>query len=124
MAFSLSKFHWQSSSPPFWHSVFEAPCLEAARPLQFRREETYSKLDETNETQKILEDRWREQNPQDETRVMWDLALVAAYLNPALAQIKTVKTPPENKQRKIRAYIKIDEKALADDFWKVLKEKF
>ena len=55
---------------------------------------------------------------------MWDLALVEAYLNPALAQIKSVKTPPENKPRKISAYIKIDEKTLADDFWKVLKEKF
>jgi inosine-uridine nucleoside N-ribohydrolase len=97
-------------------------CLEAARPLQFHREDTYSKLDETNAAQKILEDRWREQNPQDETRVMWDLALIEAYLNPALAQIKTVKTPPENKQRKIKAYLKIDEKALADDFWKVLKK--
>jgi len=38
-----------------------------------------------------------------------------------LAQLKTVTTPPENNQRNIRAYIKIDEKALADDFWKALK---
>lgn len=96
-------------------------CLEAALPLQFHREDTYNKLDEKNEAQKILEDRWREQNPQDETRVMWDLALIEAYLNPAMAQIKTVKTPPENKQRNIRAYIKIDEKALANDFWNTLK---
>jgi inosine-uridine nucleoside N-ribohydrolase len=96
-------------------------CLEAAKPFQFHREDTYNKLDETNTAQKILEDRWREQNPQDETRVMWDLALVEAYLNPALAQIKTVNTPPENKSRKIRAYIKIDEKALAEDFWSTLK---
>jgi hypothetical protein len=71
-----------------------------------------------------LEDRWREQNPQDETRVMWDLALVEAYLNPILAQIKTVKTPQENLSRKIKAYIKIDEKALENDFWRVLKVKF
>lgn len=98
-------------------------CLQAALPLQFKREETYSILDESNEVDKILEDRWREQNPQDETRVMWDLALVEAYLKPALAQIKTVKTPPENKHRNIRAYIKINEKALAEDFWKVLKGK-
>ena len=97
-------------------------CLEAAHPLQFHREDTYSKLDETNAAQKILKDRWREQNPQDETRVMWDLALIEAYLNPELAQIKTVKTPPENKQHKIKTYIKINEKALADDFWKVLKK--
>ncbi|MEI8114457.1 MAG: nucleoside hydrolase [Bacteroidia bacterium] len=98
-------------------------CLEAALPLQFHREDTYLKLDESNAAQKILKDRWREQNPQDETRVMWDLALIEAYLNPSLAQIQTVKTPPENKSRKIRAYIKIDEKALAEDFWKVLKKK-
>ena len=96
-------------------------CLQAAKPLQFKRDETYSKLDGSIEAQKILKDRWREQNPQDLTRVMWDLALIEAYLNPALAQIKTATTPPENKQRKIKAYTKIDEKALADDFWKVLK---
>jgi inosine-uridine nucleoside N-ribohydrolase len=99
-------------------------CLQAALPLQFNREETYNRLDESNKAEKILEDRWREQNPQDETRVMWDLALVEAYLKPALAQIETVTTPPENKQRNIRAYIRIDEKALATDFWKVLKGKF
>ncbi len=97
-------------------------CLEAARPLQFHSEATYQQLDETNETEKILEDRWREQNPQDETRVMWDLALVEAYLNPSLVKLKTVKTPPENKPRKISASVKIDEKALAEDFWKVLKK--
>ena len=97
-------------------------CLQAARPLQFKRDYTYQKLDESIETEKILEDRWREQNPQDATRVMWDLALVEAYLNPSLAQIETVTTPPENKQRQIRAYTKIDETALADDFWKMLKD--
>jgi inosine-uridine nucleoside N-ribohydrolase len=96
-------------------------CLQAAYPLQFKREETYSKLDEINETEKILEDRWREQNPQDEIRVMWDLALVQAYLKPNSAKIEAVITPPENKQRSIRAFIYIDEKVLADDFWNVLK---
>ena len=97
-------------------------CLEAAHPLQFQREDTYNRLDDRSESEKILKDRWRVQNPQDEIRVMWDLALVEAYLNPSKAQINTVKTPPENKQRNIKAYIKIDEKALADDFWKVIKQ--
>ena len=98
-------------------------CLQAAQPLQFKREGTYGKLDESKEAEKILKDRWRIQNPQDETRVMWDLALIEAYLNPALAQIETVTTPPENKQRAIKAYIKINENALADDFWKVVKNQ-
>lgn len=89
--------------------------------LQFKRDETYTKLDNRNKTEKILEDRWREQNPQDETRVMWDLALVEAYLNPKFAETETVKSPPENHQRDIKVYIKIDENAAAADFWKVLK---
>lgn len=98
-------------------------CLQTALPLQFKREDTYAKLDEKIEAEKILEDRWREQNPQDASRVMWDLALVEAYLKPDLAKIETVTTPPENTQRSIQAYVKIDEKALTEDFWKVLKRK-
>lgn len=96
--------------------------LEAAFPLQFKREETYSRLNESNPVERILENRWKEQNPQDETRIMWDLALVEAYLKPELAKIETAVTPPENKQREIRVYAKIDEKALAEDFWNVLKK--
>jgi purine nucleosidase len=88
-------------------------CLQAALPLQFKREETYNRLDESIEAEKILADRWRVQNPQDETRVMWDLALIEAYLNPALVQLKTVKTPPENRQRNIKAYTKINEKIVS-----------
>jgi inosine-uridine nucleoside N-ribohydrolase len=97
--------------------------LEAAFPLQFDREQTCQSLDESLAVEKILKDRWLEQNPQDKTRVMWDLALVEAYLKPHLAKFRTVKTPPENKQRKIQAYVKIDDKALAADFWDVLKNK-
>ncbi|MDX2285277.1 MAG: nucleoside hydrolase [Bacteroidia bacterium] len=95
--------------------------LEAAFPLQFRREDTYARLDERIGIERILEDRWREHNPQDEMRIMWDLALVEAYLNPAQAEIRTVRTPPENTRRRIRAYVEIDAAALAADFWKVLK---
>lgn len=97
--------------------------LEAAFPLQFERERTYEMLDESVEIERILEDRWKVQNPQDKTRVMWDLALVAAYLHPELAKIEIVSTPPENSQRAIRAYVKIDAPALESEFWKILKEK-
>jgi purine nucleosidase len=97
--------------------------LEAALPLQFKREDTYARLDETLEIEKILADRWREHNPQDTMRVMWDLALVEAYLKPNLVKMVVAKTPPENKQRKVNVYVKIDVKTLTDDFWMVLKQK-
>jgi purine nucleosidase len=96
--------------------------LEAAFPLQFQRDDTYAALDTTIAIEKILADRWREQNPQDLTRVMWDLALVEAYLNPDLATIKRVKTPPENLKREVRVYSYIDATALTNDFWRALKE--
>jgi inosine-uridine nucleoside N-ribohydrolase len=95
--------------------------LEAALPLQFEREDTYARLDAARPIEKILEDRWREQNPQDAKRVMWDLALVEAYLKPQLCRIATATTPPENKQRPVRVYVRIDAPALAADFWQVLR---
>jgi len=94
--------------------------LETAFPLQFDRDETYSKLNEEIEIEKILKHRWMQHNPQDKKRVMWDLALVEAFLNPEKASIREVITPPENTHRKIQAYIKIQHDELADDFWKCL----
>lgn len=96
--------------------------LEGAFPLQFQREYTYTRLDERITIEKILEDRWKEHNPQDLTRIMWDLALVEAYLVPALAETATASTPPENRQRTVQVYTKIDAPAMAADFWRTLKK--
>ncbi len=90
--------------------------------LQFDRDETYSKLDESVEIEKILADRWRTQNPQDKTRVMWDLALVEAYLYPELATVSQIMAPPENTQRLVNVYTKIDAKAMQNEFWRIIKE--
>ncbi|MDN3205326.1 nucleoside hydrolase [Algoriphagus sediminis] len=90
--------------------------------LQFDRDETYDRLDESVEIEKILEDRWRIQNPQDKTRVMWDLALVEAYLYPEWATISEVTTPPENTQRKVKVYTEIDAEAMKNEFWRIIKE--
>jgi inosine-uridine nucleoside N-ribohydrolase len=96
---------------------------ETAFPLKFSRDETYAHLDESVEIEKILENRWREQNPQDATRILWDLALVEAYLNPKISPTLKVMTPPENTPRFIHIYKSIDAKALTDDFYFVLKRK-
>jgi hypothetical protein len=95
--------------------------VDAAFPLQFGREDTYARLDAARPIEKILEDRWREHNPQDAKRIMWDLALVEAYLKPGLCSVQTATTPPENKQRPVQVYVSIDHQALAEDFWQVLE---
>ncbi len=97
--------------------------LETALPLKYDREDTYEKTDDNVPIEKILADRWREQNPQDKTRVMWDLALVQAYLLPRHSEMLLVNSPPENKSFTVRIFSKIDKEALVDDFWEVLKRK-
>lgn len=95
--------------------------LETAYPLQFDRDETCSRLDDAVDIERILKQRWMEHNPQDKSRVMWDLALVEAYLKPEKAIVKEALTPPENIRRTVRVYTYIDAKSLAEDFWKSLK---
>jgi len=94
--------------------------LEAALPLQFDRDETCSRLDDKAGIERILKQRWMEQNPQDKRRIMWDLALVGAYLNPDMATLKEATTPPENAQRRIMVYAEINAESLKDDFWRSL----
>lgn len=101
---------------------FTVMTLETAFPLQFDREETYAKTNDNVPIEKILADRWREQNPQDKKRVMWDLALVQAYLLPQFSEILLVNSPPENKSFTVRIFSKIDRDALIEDFWRVLKQ--
>lgn len=96
--------------------------LETALPLQFDRDSTYEKTNDNVPIEKILADRWREQNPQDKTRVMWDLALVQAYLLPQFSETLLVNSPPENKSFTVRIFSKIDKDALMEDFWSVLKK--
>lgn len=90
--------------------------------LKFDRDTTYQRLDESVEIERILADRWRTQNQQDKTRVMWDLALVEAYLHPEWTKVATVMTPPENTQRPVKVYVEIDEDQMQNEFWRIIKE--
>ena len=90
--------------------------------LKFDRDETYAALDESIEIEKILADRWRIQNPQDKTRIMWDLALIEAYLHPEWSKIAEVQSPPENLQRLVKVYISIDAEKMKKEFWRIIKE--
>ncbi|WP_114752475.1 nucleoside hydrolase [Pleomorphovibrio marinus] len=96
--------------------------VEEALPLKFDRDETYANLDDDQPLEKMLADRWREQNPQDKTRVMWDLALVQAYLRPDLAEVLTVNAPPENKKFSVKIYARINAPEMEKEFYEVLRK--
>lgn len=89
--------------------------------LKFDREETLALLDDREAIEKILANRWRIHNPNDKTRIMWDLALVMAYVHPEWATIKAISTPPENTERDVHVYTAIQDSEMKDEFWRLLK---
>lgn len=95
--------------------------IDAAAPFRFEKNETYKALNDAVPLEKMLKQRWEETNPQDTVRTLWDLALVEAFVKPELATLKDVLTPPENTQRLIKVYTKIDVQAMKTDFLKALK---
>jgi purine nucleosidase len=96
--------------------------VETCIPYQFDREYIYAKFDDKNPTEQLMERRWIESNPQDKTRILWDLALVQAYLLPKEADVLEVNTPPDNHQHKVKVYSKINLKAFYEDFWRTVEK--
>ncbi len=95
--------------------------IDVAKPLVFEKNKTYQLLDETVPIEKILEDRWTEHFSNSNERIMWDLALVEAYLRSDYCRIQTVQTPPENTSHSIRIFSELNAVKAQADFWKVLK---
>ncbi len=95
--------------------------VETCRVLTFDREDTYARLDSKYPIENLMKQRWIESNPDDKTRIIWDLAAVEAYLTPDLAKVKLVKNPPENHQHKVNVYVKIDKEKMFDKFWNTLR---
>jgi inosine-uridine nucleoside N-ribohydrolase len=60
--------------------------------------------------------RWLTHSPSVKQRVIWDLALMQAVIKPELAEQKEVLTPPENKQRKVWVYTKVDVEGMKQDW--------
>jgi purine nucleosidase len=91
-----------------------------AYPLQFSRSDCKIKLNnKENKLFTLLLNRWADVTT-GQTWVMWDLALVEAYLSDDLATRENRYTPLENKKREIHVYTKINEKKMMADFWSVL----
>ncbi|WP_373515723.1 nucleoside hydrolase [Persicitalea sp.] len=88
---------------------------------QFDRETIYERFADDNPTEQLMEKRWRETNPQDTKRTLWDLGLVQAYLLPDFAPVATVAAPPENQQPTVKIFTKIDAQGMDADFWEKVK---
>lgn len=86
------------------------------------REDFYQKLADDKPVEQLMERRWRETNPQDKTRTLWDVALVQAYLRPALAEVIRVSTPPENHPHPVKIWSVINRDGMYADFWEQVRK--
>ena len=91
------------------------------RVYRFDQDETMARLQGQGGIWDYLAARWLTHAPQVKKWVMWDVALIEAMIHPALAEEGTFNTPPENRQRKVHVYTKIDVPGMLADWWKATK---
>ncbi|MGL4631877.1 MAG: nucleoside hydrolase, partial [Leadbetterella sp.] len=101
-----------------WHIIPVSTCL----PYVYDRDSIVVRFQDHNPLEKIMKYRWLETNPDNKKRVLWDMALVQAYLNPSLVEEKTIATPPENTSRTIKMYSKISYDLFYQDFWREVEK--
>jgi inosine-uridine nucleoside N-ribohydrolase len=97
--------------------------IDIAFPLKFDRDSTYASIDESKKLEHLLKERWESQNPDHKTRILWDLALVQAYLMPGKSRISIVKSPPENKAKTVKVFSYIDVEYFKKEFWNAIKNQ-
>lgn len=81
------------------------------------QDDTFQRLDELGKMGNYLKQKWLERFPDNKTWVMWDVALIHAFLDPEMAEERPVATPPENIPRKVWMYSDIDFVAMQADYW-------
>jgi len=86
------------------------------------RTETFDHLASAGEMGAYLRRRWETNATNDQTRIMWDVALLQAFLEPSQGNEIHVATPPENTQRRVWLYDDIDAEGMEMAYWARLQQ--
>jgi purine nucleosidase len=95
-----------------------------AREMIFTIQEIRETLQDRNESLKYLLEVFMEASVNSDSVNMSSVALVQAILNPDLASEKQVFTPPENVQRKLSVYTRIDSERMKKDYLKTIEKSY
>lgn len=90
--------------------------INTAIALKFDRTVCRDNLKDKGKLGQLLYSRW-DFVEAGQTWIMWDLALVMAYLDPAKTEKISAPVPPENDAREISVYKTIDAAKMQADFW-------
>lgn len=72
----------------------------------------------------FIKTRWLAAGAEGDSLSLSSLALVEAFMNPDMSTLKQLIGPPENTQRKIYVYTRIDVPRMKKDFWKTIKKHY
>ena len=64
---------------------------------------------------------WTDMDKENEQWIMWDVAVIEAIANKSLSKLEIFSTPPENLNRNIRVFTKIDVDKIKKRFWKKIQ---
>lgn len=96
---------------------FHVMPISVAREYTWQREDVFNRLAEKGALGEYLREKWMARFSENDSWVMWDVALLQAFLHPDMAEEIVVGTPPENNQRSIYLYSDIDFDQMYADFW-------
>ena len=88
-----------------------------SKKLVFTKEETHKYLKGKGPEWDFLVNKWEERFPDNDTWIMWDVALIEAIIDPELIKSEQALTPPENKQRTINVYTALNKEMMLAEFW-------
>ncbi len=94
--------------------------VNVALDMEIEREEITNRIG-GNDLGRFLLNRWNQHlDGSRKSRVLWDLALVAVFVNPDFAQMEEIKTSRDSGNREILFYKSIDAKGIYEDFYNTL----
>ena len=90
--------------------------------MVFTRSETLKQLQANDEVMKFLLAGFTKSAVNTDSVNMASVSLVQALFNPEMASEKQVFPPPENNQRKVSVYTRIDAGRMKKDYWKAIEK--
>jgi purine nucleosidase len=87
---------------------------------RLRQREVVDRLAGKSAVWDLLANRWLSFSPGNAEWIMWDLALTQAVIHPHLAEKSLQKGPPENTERLLNVYTRIDIPGMVADWWETV----
>lgn len=95
--------------------------ISVAIKYAWKMDATFAHLEQAGEMGAYLRRRWETNATDQPERIMWDVALLQAFLAPEQGSEISVMTPPENTPRAIWLYDDIDPVTMENDYWARVK---